>query len=383
MNNKQMKKATVDAINVMIRHADKGPSGFWVEDHEGCGNPAVFPEFEEDLKRGRLVQKEHYFCPWNTAIMYDDGHSNINTGCYRSCSISKARYLTTEELKEVLARFKTRMENGDYDCFDHLSPLLTKDESRHIEDRILAEQHERERCERQKRQDRLKKAAALIAKYLDKKSLLAINYGEDTCVDEEDGLVFFNPDSRKDVVGAEKMSYDEYLDVQLASLGHAYRSGFANGIFNYLLEFKGQIEKVKPKHICFKRVFISGMYTDGTMFDNKEDHVWMDKSGFEECAVGDSVSFCAEVYRYVKTGNGKLIDYGLRNPTGIQKIEAYELPSDDELIVQEVEQLICETCFLSEQCNRNYCTMDPKKKRLLKQEMFRAIKAQTDKETQK
>ena len=177
--------------------------------------------------------------------------------------------------------------------------------------------------------------------------------------------------------------WQEYLDVQLASLGHAYRSGFANGIFNYLLEFKGQIEKVKPKHICFKRIFISGMYTDGTMFDGKEDHVWMDKSGFEECAVGDSVSFCAEVYRYVKTGNGKLIDYGLRNPTGIQKIEAYELPSDDELIMQEVEQLICETCFLSEQCNRNYCTMDPKKKRLLKQEMFRAIKAQIDKGTQK
>mgnify|MGYP006913689530 FL=1 len=48
-----------------------------------------------------------------------------------------------------------------------------------------------------------------------------------------------------------------------------------------------------------------------------------------------------------------MIDYGLRNPTGIQKIEAYKLPSDDELIMQEVEQLICETCFLSEQCNRN------------------------------
>lgn len=87
MNNKQMKKATVDAINVMISHADKGPSGFWVEDHEGCGNPAVFPEFEEGLKRGRLVQKEHYFCPWNTAIMYGDGHGNIITGCYHSCSI--------------------------------------------------------------------------------------------------------------------------------------------------------------------------------------------------------------------------------------------------------------------------------------------------------
>ena len=55
MNNKQMKKATVDAINVMIRHADKGPSGFWVEDHEGCGNPAVFPEFEERSSRKNII----------------------------------------------------------------------------------------------------------------------------------------------------------------------------------------------------------------------------------------------------------------------------------------------------------------------------------------
>ena len=72
------------------------------------------------------------------------------------------------------------------------------------------------------------------------------------------------------------------------------------------------------------------------MFDGKEDHVWMDKSGFEEYNVGDSVSFSAEVYRYVKTGNGKRIDYGLHNPTGIQQIEAYELPSDNALIMQEV-----------------------------------------------
>ena len=385
MNNKQIKKATVDAINVMIRHADNGPSGFWVDDYEGCGNPAVFPEFEEGLKRGSLVQKEHYFCPWNTAIMYGDGHGNIITGCYSSCSIDKARYLSAQELKEILVRFKTRMENGDYDCVEHLSPLLTKDESRHIEDRILAEQHEYERCERQKRQDRLKKAAALIAKYPDKKSLLAIHYEEDTCVAIGDSFVFFNPDSRKYVVGAEKMSYDEYLDVQLASLGRANRSGFAKGIFNCTLQFNGQIAKVNPKYICFKRIFISGTYSDGMMFEGKEDHVWMDKSGFEDYNIGDSVLFGADVYRYVKIGNGKQIDYGLRNPTGIQKIEAYELPSDDELIMQYVEQLICNTCYLSEWClpAYYYCARDPEEKRLLKQGMFRAIKAQIDKKTQK
>ena len=376
MRNEQTKKATVDAVNSMIFHADKGPSGFWVDDHEGCGNPAIFPEFEEGLKRGRLVQKEHYFCPWNTAIMYGAGHGNISTGCYYSCSIDKARYLSAQELKEVLARFKTRLEHGDYDCVDHISPLLTKSECKHIEERILAARRERKRyeeqqrlVEEQKRQERLRKAASLVTKYPDKESLLAANYGENSCVDEEGGLVFFKPDSRKDVVGAEKMSYDEYLDVQLASLGCVYRSGFANGLFNYLLDFKGQIEKVGPKYVCFKRIFISGMYPDGMMFDGKEDHVWMDKSGFEEYGVGDSVSFGAEVYRYVKTGNGKRIDYGLRNPTGIQKIEAYKLPSDDDLIRQGIEEIICETCFLSEQCNRNYCMINPKKKRLLKQEM--------------
>lgn len=384
MKNKRTKKATVDAINVMIRNADKGPSGFWVGDHEGCGNPAIFPEFDEGLRRGKLVQKEHYFCPWNTAIMYGAGHGNISTGCYHSCSIDKARYLSVQELKEVLARFKGRMKNGDYDRVDNLSPLLTEGERKHIEDRILAEQFERERCEEQQRQERRKKAAALIAKYPDEEPLLALYYGKRDCVLEEGGIILFDPASRHNVAGAENLSYNEYLDVQFTSMGKKHRPYFASCFFNAVIyHFKGQIEKINPKYICFKRIFISGMYSDGVMFDGREDHVWMDNVGLEGFSVGDSVSFGAEVYRYVKTGNGKTIDYGLRNPTDVQKIEAYELPSDDALIMQEVEQLICETCFLSEQCNRNYCTMNPKKTRLRKQEMFRVIKAQTDKETQK
>lgn len=138
--------------------------------------------------------------------------------------------------------------------------------------------------------------------------------------------------------------------------------------------FKGQIKKVKEKHICFKRVLISGTYADGTMFDGKEDHVWMDKTGFEEYNIGDCVLFGAEVYCYIKTGNGKLIDYGLRNPIDIKKVEDYKLPTDDELIAQEVDQLICETCFLREHCDFNNCLMNQKQKRSLKEEMLRVIK---------
>lgn len=361
MKTKESKKATVEALDVMIQQVEKGPSGFWVEDYEGCGNPKIFPEFEEGLKKGRLIQKEHYMCPWNTAVLYGKGHGNINTGCYHSCSINKAKFLSEELLKKVLIRFRKRLIGGVYDCNDNLSPLLTSDEISYIEKAIQQAKQIEEKKRNEKRNNRVKKAAALIAKYPNEEPFLAAYYGEKDCLSKENGIVFFNPDSLNEVVGAEKMSYDEYLDVQLASLGHDYRSGFANGLFNYLLEFKGQIEKIKAKHICFKRIFISGMYPDGVMFDDKEDHVWMEKTGFEEFAVGDSVSFCAEVYRYVKTGNGKLIDYGLRNPEGIKKIEDYQLPSDDELRMQMIGEIICETCYLSEHCNRASCLLATKR----------------------
>lgn len=373
MRNNETKGATIEALDVMIQNVAQGASGFWVEDHEGCGNPKIFPEFEEGLKRGRLVQKEHYLCPWNTAVLYGKGYGNINTGCYYSCSIDKARFLSERMMRDVLIRFKKRLLQGAYDCKENVLPLLTSNEINYIENEIKKSKRAEERKHNEERNARLKKAATLIAQYPNEESLLAAYYGEKDCISRENGIVFFAPDSQKDVVGAEKMSYDEYLSVQLAALGHDYRSGFANGFFNYLLEFKGQIEKIKAKHICFKRIFISGMYPDGEMFDDKEDHVWMDKAGFEELKVGDSVSFGADVYRYIKTGNGKLIDYGLRNPTGIKKIEEYQLPSDDELRMQMIGGIICETCYLSEHCNRVSCFF-PKEKTEQKRQMMDFLK---------
>ena len=78
-------------------------------------------------------------------------------------------------------------------------------------------------------------------------------------------------------------------------------------------------------------------------FEGKEEHVWMSITGFEEYDIGDAVSFFAEVYRYVKTSNGKQIDYSLRNPQSIQKIDAYTLPTDEDLKKQAVNEIICET----------------------------------------
>ena len=80
------------------------------------------------------------------------------------------------------------------------------------------------------------------------------HYGTKTCVQTEGGVVMFNPDSQKEVVGAEKMTYDEYIDVQIASLGKL-RHEFVNLYFNIPMGFKGELEKVNETRVCFKRIF--------------------------------------------------------------------------------------------------------------------------------
>ena len=137
--------------------------------------------------------------------------------------------------------------------------------------------------------------------------------------------------------------------------------------------FMGQIEKITKNTNSYERIFVSGMYPDSTMFDGKEEHVWMKKDDFENYAIGDCLEFFAEVYPYLKTGNGKLIDYGLRNPKGVKKISEYELPTEEDLIMQEVNQIICETCYLTEHCNRVFCMRTQKEMKELRNQMFKAI----------
>ena len=92
------------------------------------------------------------------------------------------------------------------------------------------------------------------------------NYGKNICTQMEGGVIFFDPDSLKEVVGARSMTYDEYLDVQFQSMGKIH------------------------------------------------------------------------------------------------------------LIKQGINQIICETCFLCEQCNRVFCMRDSKERKILQEQMFEAVK---------
>lgn len=208
------------------------------------------------------------------------------------------------------------------------------------------------------------------------------NSGSKTAMQVYGGIIDFNPDKQKDLVGGDKITYDEYLDLQMLACENkgGVRWDFARCYYFIPLEFKGEIDRVTRKAVCFKRIYVSGMYPNGNCFDGKEDHVWIDKKGLEEFVVGDCLSFFAEPYRYIKTGNGKQIDFGLRNPQNVKRIERYGLPSDEEQMLQSIDAIICESCYLNEQCNSGICLRDKKEIRSLRSDMLRAMNKQKGKE---
>ena len=174
------------------------------------------------------------------------------------------------------------------------------------------------------------------------------------------GNIDFNPDNMKNVKNGNFKSYDEYLEVQKRSHGKI-RDNFETCYYSMVdYKFSGKIEFFTPakNKVIFTRIAIKGMMSDGDMFEGKEDHIWMDMEPFKEFSPGDNLRFSADIERYMKRKNGKLIDYELSNPRMIEKIESYKIPTDDELLRQQIKMIICETCVYHDQCYQVFCLMD-------------------------
>ena len=119
----------------------------------------------------------------------------------------------------------------------------------------------------------------------------------------------------------------------------------------------------------FKRIYVSGIFMDGSGYEGKEDHVWMDIKPFEKYKVGDCLSFGGEIYRYLKVKNGNQISFGIKNPHDINKIDGYELPSDDDMIKQKIDQLICEVCMFNQHCY-GFCIANDEWRNTMRQNLY-------------
>lgn len=94
----------------------------------------------------------------------------------------------------------------------------------------------------------------------------------------------------------------------------------------------------------------------------------------QEWGIRHCLEFFAETYRYLKMSNGKQIDFGLRNPSGIKKVDSYKLPSDDDLLRQSVNQIICETCMFRDHCYGGMCMANKEWLDGMRKPMFDAVK---------
>lgn len=200
-------------------------------------------------------------------------------------------------------------------------------------------------------------------------------YGTQTAVITENGLIDFDPQEVMKIAHGESLTYDEYLDIAWKSRGES-RRGFEKVYYDAVWAgYKGRVEKVTPKGmVCFQKIFISGDYGDGDGFFDKENHVWMQTDGFPELKPGMCVSFVADVYRYLKTSNGKVLDFGLRNPECVKVIDEYELPTDDDLLKQEIDNIICENmCMFREHCN-GFCIANDEWRNDMRMKLFTAAK---------
>lgn len=76
------------------------------------------------------------------------------------------------------------------------------------------------------------------------------------------GIIDFDPEKQKDLVGGDKITYDEYLDLQMMACENKgnVRWSFAMCYYYIPLEFMGEIERITEKAVCFKRIYIFGMY---------------------------------------------------------------------------------------------------------------------------
>ena len=192
-------------------------------------------------------------------------------------------------------------------------------------------------------------------------------YGQNVLQEFEKGVINFDPNGMAKVRNGVFKSYDEYLAIQKQSCEAGQRRYFGKCYYYAVTspELKGKIERFDTKHqkVVFNRIVLDALFSDGIGFFGKEDHVWMDAEPFKDFAAGDSVSFFAEVVCYMKFGNGKQIDYALENPSDVQKIGAYDVPTDDDLIEQQIEELVCETCKYYDQCYLGNCIADEREVR--------------------
>ncbi len=188
-------------------------------------------------------------------------------------------------------------------------------------------------------------------------------YATNRIVFADGGNIDFSPWEVSQIVNAPNLTYDEYLELAWNSRVTA-RGEFELAYYGDMGgSFTGKVDRVSSHgKVCFSEILVEGFYEDGIGYSGVEEHVWMDSKEFPDLKPGICVNFGAEVYRYLKRGHGKALDYGLRNPYSIEVVEKYELPSKLDLLMQDIDHMTCQMCMYREHCYLGNCIAEDYRK---------------------
>ena len=153
-------------------------------------------------------------------------------------------------------------------------------------------------------------------------------------------------------IDTSKFNYDQYHDL----LEKCSRQALIAALQNYgWSPFSGEVIKIKgqkgSRNYLFKSIYFNWEY-GLDVFDGVEDHIWILNAKSLEDAnikVGDKVLFTGDIYFYERLDG--TCDAGVKNAEFIEKLDDYELPSDEELTRQAIKSVVCEVCCHSEQCS--------------------------------
>lgn len=128
----------------------------------------------------------------------------------------------------------------------------------------------------------------------------------------------------------------------------------ANGYGN----FKGTLAAIENGKCLLKDVVVEWQ-TGLDIWTGKVDSVWVqDAIPFvaEDIAAGDAVSFSGHIVQCKEAKD--TLELELVDDGSVQKIESYEVPSEEQLEQQFLEQISCETCLYAEQCDHLFCMFE-------------------------
>lgn len=189
------------------------------------------------------------------------------------------------------------------------------------------------------------------------------NRGREYLVLSEYGPIRFSRDGMKDVVGGENLTFEEYLDAQKPT--SKTRTGLQSAYYQCPeCDFMGIISRKNSRKVLFKRLYISGFDSYMENFSSTEKNVWVDVRKFRDFNVGDAVSFTGTIYQYLFTNGKQQINYAVKKPDNVVKVNEKDIPSDRDVMEDSLRALVCDTCMLQEHCN-GFCLMENKRKELV------------------